>query len=133
MTKAVFAGYDSSGHYNLWVTDGTPAGTSELSPIGAYSAGLFQDIYPDFTALGGEILFEGFGSFLGTGSLPFLWVTDGTSGGTNENTLFEPVNPDFTVLGAKVIFEADFLTTGYVGLCVSDGTAAGTSIKIPTY
>jgi ELWxxDGT repeat protein len=126
MTKAVFAGYDSSGHYNLWVTDGTPAGTSELSAIGAYSAGLAQDIYPDFTALGGEILFEGIGSFLGTGSLPYLWVTNGTSGGTNENTSFEPVNPDFTVLGTKVIFEADFLTTGYLGLCVSDGTAAGT-------
>jgi ELWxxDGT repeat protein len=126
MTKAVFAGYDSSGHYNLWVTDGTPAGTSELSAIGAYSAGLAQDIYPDFTALGGEILFEGIGSFLGTGSLPYLWVTNGTSGGTNENTSFEPVNPDFTVLSTKVIFEADFLTTGYLGLCVSDGTAAGT-------
>jgi ELWxxDGT repeat protein len=72
MTKAVFAGYDSSGHYNLWVTDGTPAGTSELSAIGAYSAGLAQDIYPDFTALGGEILFEGIGSFLVRHRLPPL-------------------------------------------------------------
>ncbi len=36
-SRAVFAGYDANGYTNLWVTDGTAAGTSELTVAGATS------------------------------------------------------------------------------------------------
>lgn len=37
---ALFDGYDSSGHLQLWVTNGTVAGTSEVVAAGADSSGL---------------------------------------------------------------------------------------------
>ena len=80
-SRAVFSGYDASGYINLWVTDGTAAGTSELSPAGAYHYGLLEtDGGPDFTDLDGRILFEGVDASGGYK----LWVTDGTSAGTSE-------------------------------------------------
>jgi len=108
MTKAVIAGYDSSGHYNLWVTDGTPTGTSELLPVGAAPSGLLTNGYPDFTVLGGTVLFNGMASS-GIGS---ICVTDGTSSGTSElatsplNNLFRFAfqGPDFAVLGNNAVF-----------------------------
>jgi hypothetical protein len=57
--RAVFRGTDASGHLNLWVTDGTSAGTSELTVAGAYSKGIFQSLAPDFTVVGDEVLFNG--------------------------------------------------------------------------
>jgi ELWxxDGT repeat protein len=39
--RALFAGYDSRGHLNLWVTDGTSAGTRELTVAGSSPRGLF--------------------------------------------------------------------------------------------
>jgi ELWxxDGT repeat protein len=87
MTKAVFAGYDASGHRNLWETDGTAAGTSELTVTGTYSGGLLDNgrvPAPHFTVFGSKILFEGLDAF----SQPNLWVTDGTSAGTSALTTF---------------------------------------------
>jgi ELWxxDGT repeat protein len=73
-SRAVFSGYDASDHINLWVTDGTAAGTSEITPAGAYYYGLLDvDGGPDFTALGTRILFEG----VDTSGRYKLWVTDG--------------------------------------------------------
>ena len=80
-SRAVFSGYDASDHINLWVTDGTAAGTSELTPAGAYYYGLLDlGVSPDFTALGGRLLFLGVDS----SGHDSLWVTDGTSAGTSE-------------------------------------------------
>src|SRR5262249_55676845 len=55
--RALFAGTDASGDVNAWVTDGTSAGTSELTIAGSYPAGLFRETgifpaFPNFTALG---------------------------------------------------------------------------------
>jgi ELWxxDGT repeat protein len=36
----LFNGVGASGNYDLWVTDGTAAGTSELSVVGANAGGL---------------------------------------------------------------------------------------------
>src|ERR1700732_5204152 len=80
MTKAVLAGHDASGKLNLWVTDGTSAGTSELGIAGVASGGLFTFGNPDFTSFGGEVLFAGEDS---AGHVN-LWVTDGTLHGTVE-------------------------------------------------
>jgi ELWxxDGT repeat protein len=47
-SKALFEGEDASGHVNLWVTDGTSAGTSELTVAGANPNGLFSSTEPRF-------------------------------------------------------------------------------------
>jgi ELWxxDGT repeat protein len=86
---ALFEGYDTAGNVGLWVTDGTSAGTRELTP----SVPLGLDGHPDFTVFGTKALFIGNGH---------LWVTDGTSAGTSElsaATSFSPLYPsDITVL-----------------------------------
>jgi ELWxxDGT repeat protein len=136
--KVLFKGEDASGNFNLWVTDGTTAGTSELTVAGANAHGILSNgstqLYPDLTVLGGKALFAGFDS---NGHIN-IWVTDGTSAGTSElivagadpSGLFYnngPVlNPDFTVIGGTAVFEG-FDVNGHVNLWVTDGTAAGTS------
>jgi len=81
-SKALFDGEDSNGHFNLWVTDGTSAGTSEVIFSGADSNGLFIDDgdNPDFSVLGGNALFSG----VDASDHLNLWVIDGTSAGTRE-------------------------------------------------
>jgi hypothetical protein len=80
MTKAVLAGHDASGKLNLWVTDGTSAGTSELGIAGVASGGILAFGNPDFTSFGGEVLFAGEDS---AGHVN-LWVTEATLAGTVE-------------------------------------------------
>ena len=86
-SEVLFQGRDSTGGpfslglEGLWVTDGTSAGTSELSVAGANTAGVGLEP-SDFTPLGSEALFVGLDATrLG------LWVTNGTSAGTSEISL----------------------------------------------
>ncbi len=81
---ALFEGYDANGVDGLWVTDGTAAGTRELSVSGSYANGLFANVSaaPDITVIGGTALFAGEDA---SGNIN-LWVTDGTSAGTSELT-----------------------------------------------
>jgi ELWxxDGT repeat protein len=51
--QVLFEGTDSLNRKNLWVTDGTAAGTSELTITGVSSSGLLSAGDPDFTALAG--------------------------------------------------------------------------------
>jgi ELWxxDGT repeat protein len=63
---------------SLWVTNGTAAGTYELTNIsGANSGGLYP-FY--FTVFNNEVLFRGADAAGNYG----LWVTDGTAAGTYE-------------------------------------------------
>jgi ELWxxDGT repeat protein len=134
--KALFAGQDASGNPNLWVTDGTSAGTSELAVAGANSGGLFSlnffpsGFSPGFTVLGTRALFEGYDA----SGIDGLWVTDGTSAGTGELTvagsladgLFFDVNtPDLTVLAGKAVFVGED-ASGDISLWTTDATGAGT-------
>ena len=133
-TVAVFEGEDASLNHNLWVTDGTAAGSSELSVAGVGSLGLFWNVAsPDFTVLDGKVLFDGADS----SNNDNLWVTDGTGAGTSElsvsgvssSGLFPSgfrLVPGFTVLGGKALFEG-VDSSGHFGLWVTDGTSAGTS------
>ncbi|MEM8504337.1 MAG: S-layer homology domain-containing protein [Cyanobacteria bacterium P01_D01_bin.1] len=58
--------------FELWVTDGTAAGTVQLgSPIGSY--------FTDFTSFQGRLFFNGNGP-----NGQELWVTDATAGGTHQ-------------------------------------------------
>jgi hypothetical protein len=111
-SEALFAGYDASGHHNLFVTDGTSGGSSELSVAGAWSFGLNPT---DLTVFGSEVLFSGVDA---SGNSHF-WITNGTVAGTSE--LSAPGGSDLTVFGSEVLF-----VSGNT-LWITDGTAAGTS------
>src|SRR5207248_1961917 len=139
--KVLFAGQDATGNPNLWVTDGTSAGTKELAVAGANSGGLFSlnffpsGFSPGFTVLGTRALFEGYDA----SGVDGLWVTDGTSAGTRElavagansgglfdlNFFSSGFSPGFTVLGTMALFEG-YDANGVDGLWVTDGTSAGT-------
>ena len=133
--QAVFLSLNASDVLGIAITNGTEAGTSELSVGGAYSGGLFDwstSPNPEFTALGNEVLFEGEDQ---SGHLG-LWVTNGTVLGTSELTgianaysggLFASgVNPDLTANGNVALFDG-YDSSGHLQLWVTNGTAAGTS------
>jgi hypothetical protein len=135
-SRAVFEAYDASGHFSLWVTDGTPAGTSELTVSGAAPLGVFEGApNPDFVVVGGRALFEGVDSSF----FPNLWVTDGTAAGTHELTgvsgalsggLLSVSSPDFTVFGNKAVFAGED-ASNRTDLWITDGTSGGTNAIIP--
>jgi ELWxxDGT repeat protein len=77
--KVLFEGVDTAGHEGLWVTDGTAAGTHELTGIkGAYSGGLAPS---DFAVINkNEVLFNG----VDASGNHTLWETNGTAAGTHE-------------------------------------------------
>jgi ELWxxDGT repeat protein len=137
----VFNGMNSANQHGLWVTDGTAAGTHELTGIsGVSSGGLFNwfpgGYNPDFTSFNGEVLFQGKDT---SGNLG-LWVTDGTAAGTHELTGISGANsggifiltgfgdvspPGFTIFTGEALFRG-VDAAGQAGLWVTDGTAAGT-------
>ncbi len=132
--KALFMANDGVHGTELWVTDGTAAGTGMVRDVnvGAGSVG-FSTNY--IAALpGGRAVFRGNDGVSGEE----LWITDGTSAGT---TLLKELNPGFVGTYARsgsprhfaslgdgrVAFFAD---DGVVGseLWVTDGTTAGTTL-----
>jgi ELWxxDGT repeat protein len=123
--EVLFTGTDANGNTGLWVTDGTAAGTHELTGIsGAYPGGFHP---ADFTVFKNEVLFNG----VDTAGNDGLWVTNGTAAGTHELTGIKGANPaglgpeDFTVFKNEVLFRG-VDTNGQVNLWVTNGTAAGT-------
>ena len=122
----MFEGQDATyGNAGLWVTDGTVAGTTELSVAGAGPYGLHPT---GFTPVNGKLLFGG----EDTSDRFGLWATDGTVAGTTE--LAVPGLPaaytspfaNFTPYNSKVLFTVSD-TSGAQSLWVSDGTSAGTA------
>jgi ELWxxDGT repeat protein len=72
---ALFEGDDATGAASLWVTDGTSAGTSELTVAGSDAGGLFTNVIaPHLTVFAGKALFVGEDA---NGTIS-LWATDGT-------------------------------------------------------
>jgi ELWxxDGT repeat protein len=108
---------------DLWITDGTSSGTSELQ---IPSTGLQVD---DIIALGNnKALVEGSAPDLGRSN---LWVTDGTGAGTTELTVAGAYSSGLApqggiVLGDRFVFSGRD-AAGENNLWVTDGTAAGTS------
>jgi ELWxxDGT repeat protein len=131
--KVLFSGTAANSSQGLWVTDGTGAGTHELTGISdASGGGIFSaGQVPEFAVLGNEALFNGFDSSGRIG----LWVTDGTGAGTHELTGISDASgggifgagqvPEFAVLGNEALFNG-FDSSGRIGLWVTDGTAGGT-------
>jgi ELWxxDGT repeat protein len=130
--EVLFEGFDTNSHLGLWVTDGTAAGTHELTGISGANPGGIE--FGAGTVFNSEVLFGGSDA---SGS-PGLWVTNGTAAGTSELTGISGayaglgggtpgLSPaDMTIFNGKVLFEgAD--TDDFFGLWVTNGTSAGTS------
>lgn len=124
--RLLFVANDGASGEELWVTDGTEAGTV-----------LVKDIHPGnsksnigfLTVLNGQALFRANDGVSGNE----LWVSDGTEAGTR---LFKNLNPgaadglhfaaaDFTVFQNKMIFTANDGVTGRE-IWITDGTETGT-------
>ena len=133
--EVLFVGRSTVTNYGLWTTDGTGAGTKELTGIaGANSAGLLaaaatKTNSPDFTLYNGEVLFNGRDN--AATPLQSLWTTNGTAPGTHEVTGINGaattgVNPiDMTVFNGSVLFNG-VDGAGHQGLWITNGTGVGT-------
>src|ERR1700722_16274532 len=102
----LFEGTDTANDDGLWVTNGTVAGTSELTGVsGARIAGL---VPKDFTVLPDEgIVFAGADASNDTQ----LWVTRGTAASTSELTGISGASTggldpeDLATFGNEVLFD----------------------------
>jgi ELWxxDGT repeat protein len=132
-TKEVNGSSTSSTSTQLWITDGTPAGTTLITTLthtqGSGSGGAVRN----FTVVGNKMFF----SMAQTNGRE-LWVTDGTAAGTMEVIDLAPgtvsmqpaagvVDQSMIAYNGKVYF-AGCTTPGNVELFSSDGTAAGTVV-----
>ena len=118
-TKLFFIASDDI-NLGLWVTDGTSAGTTKLTPSSAPLNSSF-----DIVSFNNKIYFtynDGINGYE-------LWVSDGTIAGTK---LFKDINPgsagsfpkNFTVANNKLFFITDIDQK----LFVCDGTPTGTTV-----
>ena len=121
-----FAGADASGQIGLWVTNGTAAGTHELTVVGALTAGKGLDP-SNLAVYDSEVLFNGVDASGKDG----LWVWNGTSatelvagaGGASDPSGLDPT--DFTLYNGEVLFSG-YDSSGHLELWETNGTAAGT-------
>jgi trimeric autotransporter adhesin len=121
--KGYFAATDSTNGSELWVTDGTPAGTKQVRDIYKGNKGSEPS---ELTIIGNQLFFTARDSANGIE----LWKTDGTKAGT---VLVKDIYPGMshssspnglTAFGNQLIFGAtDSLGTE---LWISDGTVNGT-------
>ena len=80
--KVLFSGLDSTGHFQLWETDGTVAGTQELTTT--TTPAFHQGVAPSgMEVYDSRVLFSGLDA---NGVVTSLWTTDGTTAGTHEVT-----------------------------------------------
>ncbi len=112
----------------LWVTDGTSAGTKQLgAATGLVPNSLFGNAPPLSALPGSDGLY--FFAFAGAQGSPVnLWRTDGTEAGTVLYAAL-PQNfvwSDLVQYQGKIFFAAGRFTANGWELWVSDGTAAGT-------
>ncbi len=124
--RLVFAACDGKHGYELWISDGTAAGTRLLKDIASGPGD--AKFSRNFTQAGGLLFFSADDGKTGME----LWKTDGTPSGTvlvkDINPGMAGSNPGWMVsFGNKVVFSADDGKRGFE-LWVSDGTAAGTKL-----
>lgn len=113
---------------DLWVTDGTAAGTTELAAVNQGNLTVFASPGGQFAALGGALFFTNFDPSHGME----LWRSDGTVAGTR---LFRNLNPgpassfpgNMAVVKNRLYFSAT-AGTGSSALWASNGTPRGTHL-----
>jgi FG-GAP-like repeat len=127
--EALFRGIDSSGLYGLWETNGTAAGTRELTGIAGVATMGVGFLPSNFFNYNGDMLFTGCDS----SGLYGLWVSNGTAVGTHELTGIAGAQASgvgldptgFTVYNGEALFTG-YDSSGKLGLWVTNGTVAGT-------
>ncbi len=108
--KLFFVAADAAHGAELWVSDGTPAGTSLVADI---SPGSSSSAPSELVAAGGALWFAAYDPVHGRE----LWRTDGTAAGTR---LVQDIAPEalssspeqLTVVGDKIFFSADDSVSG---------------------
>lgn len=123
--KGYFSANDGVNGTELWVSDGTTAGTTLFLDINAGSA---SSSPANFTVALGKLWFTATTAAAGIE----LWSTDGTVAGTTQlgdlNAGTASASPaNLTALGSKIFFTATTAANGNE-LWVTDGTFAGTQL-----
>ncbi|HEV3006715.1 MAG TPA: hypothetical protein VGX78_19755, partial [Pirellulales bacterium] len=123
-SKFYFEAYDgTNGFWDLWVTDGSNAGTHPVQPsnAGAPNANDLEQV----TAVGSTAYFEDYDF---SASKWALWKSNGTAAGTSLITDLSSSQPtNFTALGSKLYFEMYDSGASEYALWKSDGTSGGTT------
>ncbi len=123
--KTCFRALDNSENMELWITDGTEAGTVMIKDINPAGTGCYRII----GVLNGKLCFTGDDGVHGRE----LWVTDGTEAGTvmlkdinpGNGHAFPATQPQTGIYNGRLYFGADDGSNG-TELWVTDGTEAGT-------
>ena len=123
--QLLYSALDSHGTVQLWSTDGTQAGTAELTAVANLSAGL----YPGQIT----VLDAATAAFTGLDATDHtsLWTTDGTASGTHELAIAHAFTNGIDAkaligLNGQLLFTGTD-AAGHTGVWTSDGTSAGTT------
>ncbi len=132
--KAIFFGDNAAASTDLWITDGTVAGTVELGgPENSQIVGKGSNFSPEnINAFNSSVLFDGFDS----DNFKGLWISDGTTastmeiGGLQNQGIFDSgvssfESNNFITLGSRELFSAPN-KEGDNAVWITDGTANGT-------
>ncbi|HEY0371664.1 MAG TPA: ELWxxDGT repeat protein [Thermoanaerobaculia bacterium] len=134
-SRIFFEGYSPETNWELWVSDGTAAGTFMLPEIRPGTDAAFESMFSSsgFSVFGNRVFFLANDAVHGRE----LWVSDGTAAGTR-------LLVDMTAGAAGVFNGLNIVTVGNRGyfsghdaehgieLWSTDGTAAGTSMFVDT-
>jgi ELWxxDGT repeat protein len=129
--RMFFRADSADANVELWITDGTSAGTQMVLDINPGDTTAAGNSNPDeFTSFNGEVFFKARNASNGLE----LWATDGTAAGTREIIDIQPGdgngNPfGFGIYNDQLYFTANDGTNGGE-LWFSDGTAAGTRLAV---
>jgi ELWxxDGT repeat protein len=134
--ELIFQGTNANGVRGMWVSNGTKAGTHQVTGIkNAYPGGLDPSLFKSY---GNIVLFDGASGYLGS-PVYGLWVSKGTAGSTyelggvdnrgikNANTTVGLLayTQGFTIFDGVAYFDG-YDKAGNIGLWRTNGTVAGT-------
>lgn len=125
--RLYFTWHSNENGRELWVTDGTPAGTELFKNIAPETEYSEYSGWPEwFQIVDGKLMF--FAYEFGTGAHKSLWSSDGTEAGTQ---LVKQVDPgvlmdEMVPMNGKYYFAGRPYGVNEYTLWVTDGTSAGT-------
>jgi ELWxxDGT repeat protein len=116
--QAVLGSQEGDQQAQLWVTDGSAAGTVMLAQAPGNSD------FSDFTELGGKVYFGSF--FSNSVANDGLWVTDGTAAGTHEIRNIDVIYQSLIAVGGDLLFLATDSSNRTAGWSYNPSTGIAT-------